>query len=77
MELLGRATNPMPDEVVDAETAMREQGLAGWTAIMEGSPHARTALRLMEVRTLNSPTTSFSDAAITAFANITDPPDRF
>ncbi len=69
---LGRATDPTPDEVVRAETAMREQGLAGWLAIMEGSPHSESAPRLMEVRTLNSPSMTFADAATSALASIAD-----
>lgn len=60
---LGRASDPSDDEVRGAEEALRAQGLAGWLAVMEGSPYAGAAPRLLEVRPLAGPAVPFADAA--------------
>jgi len=69
---LGQATDPTPEEILHVEDAMRGQGLAGWLAVMEGSPHAEAPPRLMEVRALNEPAVPFSDVAAAALASIAD-----
>jgi hypothetical protein len=60
---LGYASDPSNEEVCNAESALRSQGLAGWLAVMEGNPHAGRVPRLLEVRPLADPAVSFDDAS--------------
>lgn len=60
---LGRASDPSEQEVRGAEEALRAQGLAGWLAVMEGSPYVGVVPRFMEVRPLAGPQVAFEDAA--------------
>lgn len=60
---MGRASDPSEEEILRAEEQLRTQGLSGWLAVMEGNPYAGAVPRLMEVRALAGPTTSFADAA--------------
>lgn len=60
---LGRHSDPSEQEILDAENALRAQGLNGWLAIMEGNPWVGRAPGLLEVRALANPTTSFAEAA--------------
>jgi hypothetical protein len=63
---LGRATDPSEGEIANAEAALRAQGLAGWLAIMDGSPYATKMPTLLMVRPLAEPKGTF-DAAAEAF----------
>jgi hypothetical protein len=67
---LGRASDPTETEIREAEQALRAQGLAGWLAVMEGNPYAGVTPRLLEVRMLGVPNTSFKDAAANCIAAI-------
>ena len=67
---LGRASDPSEPEILEAEKALVAQGLAGWLAIMQGSPHYEATPRLMEVRTLGTPKSLFHDAAASCIAAI-------
>ncbi len=60
---LGRASDPSEEEICLAETSLRNQGLAGWLAVMEGNPYAKNTPRIMEVRSLAEPKLPFSEAA--------------
>jgi hypothetical protein len=60
---LGRHSDPSEQEILDAENALRTQGLNGWLAIMEGNPWVGLAPVLLEVRALAEPTASFAEAA--------------
>jgi hypothetical protein len=60
---LGRHRDPSEQEILDAENALRAQGLNGWLAIMEGNPWVGRAPGLLEVRALANPTTPFAEAA--------------
>jgi len=63
---LGRATDPSEEEICRAESSLRRQGLAGWLAIMAGSPHSARTPSLLMVRPLADPKGTF-DAAAEAF----------
>jgi hypothetical protein len=67
---LGRNSDPSQEEIYAAERTLRSQNLSGWLAIMEGSPWAGGAPRLLEVRPLASPVTPFADAAEACIASI-------
>ncbi len=67
---LGRHSDPSEDEITIAERALRTQGLSGWLAIMEGDPWLGTPPRLLEVRPLASPTSTFLEAADACIAKI-------
>jgi hypothetical protein len=67
---LGRHSDPSEEEIANAEKALRAQGMSGWLAIMEGNPWVGGAPRLLEVRPLASPGTTFGDAAETCIATI-------
>lgn len=60
---LGQASDPSEAEVRRAEEALRAQGLSGWLAVMQGSPHSGAVPRLLEVRPLAAPTVPFAEAA--------------
>jgi hypothetical protein len=60
---LGRASDPSETESLEAEKALVAQGLAGWLAVMQGNPYVGAKPRLMEVRAMGTPTTTFEDAA--------------
>src|ERR1700722_14495627 len=47
---VGRHTDPSEDEILSTENALRSAGLAGWLAVMQGSPYAREVPRLLMVR---------------------------
>ena len=59
---LGRTSDPSPQEVAQAETALRQQGLSGWLAVMKGGYYEKTAPSLMMVRPLSDPKQPFSEA---------------
>lgn len=69
---LGRASDPSEEEVLGAEEALLAQGLAGWLAVMEGSPYVGAAPRLLEVRRLAQPAVPFADAAAICLRAIAD-----
>lgn len=60
---LGRASDPSETEIADAERALLAQGLAGWLAIMEGSPYVGHLPKLLSVRPLGGPRVDFGTAA--------------
>lgn len=60
---LGRASDPSDEEVREAERALKAQGLSGWLAVMEGNPYVGVTPRLLAVRPLADPASSFADAA--------------
>ena len=63
---LGRASDPSETEIDAAEKSMQASGIHGWLAVMEGSPHALTAPRIMCVRALAGPGGAW-EAAVEAF----------
>lgn len=63
---LGRATDPSEGEIARAEESLHAQGLAGWLAVMSGSPYATRLPTLLMVRPLADPKETF-DAAAEAF----------
>jgi hypothetical protein len=67
---LGRASDPTDLQIEAAAAALREQGLAGWLAVMSGSPYGKKMPTLMEVRPLASPTRPWQDAAAACLAAI-------
>ena len=67
---LGRDSDPSEKEIAAAERTLRSQKLSGWLAIMEGSPWAGGAPRLLEVRPLACPVTPFAEAAEACIASI-------
>lgn len=67
---LGRASDPSDAEVRSAEEALRAQGLAGWLAVMEGNPYVGATPRLLEVKPLASPTSSFAEASAACVAAV-------
>jgi hypothetical protein len=67
---LGRASDPTDLQIEAAAEALREQGLAGWLAVMSGSPYGKRVPTLMEVRPLASPTRPWPDAAAACLAAI-------
>ena len=67
---LGRHSDPSEEEISAAEQALRSQNLSGWLAIMEGNPWVGNAPRLLEVRPLACPATTFADAAAACVAAI-------
>lgn len=69
---LGRASDPSEAEILAAEEGLRAQGLAGWLAIMEGNPYVGATPRIMEVRPLANPASSFPEAAAACVASILD-----
>jgi hypothetical protein len=56
---LGRASDPSDDEIRDAEKALRDRGLAGWLAVMEGNPNTVAQPTLLMVRPLAEPASTF------------------
>jgi hypothetical protein len=52
---LGRAADPDDAEIRRSEEALRAQGLAGWLAVMSGSPYSRTVPSILMVRPLAGP----------------------
>jgi hypothetical protein len=60
---LDRTSGPSEAEILSAEEALRAQGLAGWLAVMEGNPYIGAPPRLLEVRPLADPTSSFAEAS--------------
>jgi hypothetical protein len=60
---LGRATNPSAAEIIRAEDGLCAQGLAGWLAIMSGSPYLARPPTLLMVRPLAAP--NQKDASMT------------
>ena len=67
---LGRASDPSEAEILAAEAALRDQGLAGWLAAMEGNPYVGAVPRLMEVRPLADPAVSFDEASAACLRGI-------
>ncbi|MCR0983145.1 hypothetical protein [Roseomonas populi] len=66
---LGRASDPSEEEILGAEKSLVAQGMSGWLAVMQGSPHVGATPRLMEVRVLGKPKAAFaaaSDACVAA-----------
>jgi|GEM_PF-2752885 len=67
---LGRASDPSETEILDAERALGANGLAGWLAVMQGAPYSEVTPRLMVVRTLGTPKSTFQSAASSCIAAI-------
>lgn len=67
---LGRASDPSEKEILAAEAALRDQGLAGWLAVMEGNPYVGATPKILEVRPLAGPTASFSAASAACVAAV-------
>lgn len=55
------SSEPTPEEIGEAESSLRTSGLAGWLAIMEGTPYGPTP-SLLQVRSLADPSSSWDDA---------------
>jgi hypothetical protein len=72
---VGRHTNPSESEISHAENKLRSAGLAGWLAVMQGSPHAHQVPELLMVRPLASPSCCFEEAAAAFAAQHQIPPD--
>lgn len=67
---LGRHSDPSEEEIVRAEEGLRQQGLTGWLAVMQGNPNTGAVLHLMEVRPLAEPEGSFEAAGAACIAQI-------
>jgi hypothetical protein len=67
---LGQNSDPSDDEISIAERGLLAQNLSGWLAIMEGDPWVGKPPRLLEVRPLASPASTFSEAADACIARI-------
>jgi hypothetical protein len=67
---LGRATDPTATEIREAEDGLRAQGLAGWLAVMSGSPYGPRLPTLMEVQPLASPRSTWAAASSACLAAI-------
>ncbi len=67
---LGRHSDPSTEEIDRAEEGLRQQGLAGWLAVMQGNPHAGAVPHLMEVRPLADPAGSFESATAACVRDI-------
>jgi hypothetical protein len=67
---LGRASDPTDLQIEAAAAALRQQGLAGWLAVMSGSPYGKRVPTLLEVRPLASPTRPWTEAAAACLAAI-------
>jgi hypothetical protein len=52
---------PTQKEIGEAESSLRTSGLAGWLAIMEGTPYGPTP-SLLPVRSLADPSGSWDEA---------------
>lgn len=63
---LGRQSDPSEDEVRKAEDALRANGLAGWLAVMEGSPYSVAEPMLIMVKALAEPAAAF-EQGVAAF----------
>jgi hypothetical protein len=60
---LGRHSDPSPEELAQAESGLRAQGLGGWLAVVAGNYWSRrTKLDVLEVRALAEPNGSFETA---------------
>jgi hypothetical protein len=59
---LGRHSDPSPEELVQVESALAAQGLAGWLAVMEGGYYERRKPSLMMVRPFCDPRLAFAEA---------------
>ena len=55
------SSEPTEDELREAENSLRNSGLAGWLAIMEGTPYG-PAPGLLRVRSLADPSGRWDDA---------------
>jgi hypothetical protein len=55
------ASEPTQDEIGEAECFLRTSGLAGWLAILEGTPYGPSP-SLLRVRSLAEPSGSWDDA---------------
>ena len=62
---LGRATSPSEAEISRVEDGLRAQGLAGWLAVMSGSPYLARSPTLLVVRPLAAPKGRFDADART------------
>jgi hypothetical protein len=60
---LGRASDPTEQEILDAEASLIRQGMAGWLAVVQGNLYVGATPRLMEVRPLGQPSSSWDAAA--------------
>lgn len=59
---LGRQSDPTEAEILAIEDSLRDKGLAGYLAVMEGNPWVGPLPRLMKVRPLASPAATFAEA---------------
>lgn len=72
---VGRATDPSPEEIDAAADALGRQGLGGWLAVSEGAYFGDGPIRLMMVRPLVAPTSSWEEA-LAAFLKWRDAANR-
>ena len=56
---VGRHREPDEDDISRLEASMRDQGLAGWLAILSQSAYAAGKPEVLEVRPLATPTDAF------------------
>jgi putative transposase len=69
---LARATDPTEAEILAAENSLVGQGASGWLAIMLGNPYVGAKPRLMQVRELGEPGTTFDEAAAACVVRISE-----
>jgi hypothetical protein len=60
--LVGRHSDPAPEEITAIEAQLAEHKLAGWLVIMEGDYHRRGDMSFVVVQPMASPAGAFADA---------------
>lgn len=60
--LMGRSSEPTPDELDEMETRMTAAGVRGWLAVMDRSEYASGTAEFIMIRPLLAPSTSFENA---------------
>jgi hypothetical protein len=58
---VGRHTDPSEAEIEAAAAALQRQGLGGWLSVMDGRYYTATAVELLAVRPLSTPSREWND----------------
>jgi hypothetical protein len=64
---LGRHSDPSEAEIIQTESALRAQGLAGWLAVTSGTYYSHEDLEVVAVRPLADPPDDAWKIAVMAF----------
>lgn len=59
---LGRHRDPEPDEILQAENALKGQNMSGWLVLMKGGYYTQREPQLMMVRPLGEPGEAWTSA---------------